>query len=96
MTIRLIMMASALGTLAACQLALPESGAGAQLDAPLTVQSKSLPSSNQQNQEIQAVTSESAPVAATVLSRRILLLTILWRRWAPVVHLLPLNPGDSW
>ena len=66
MTIRLIMMASALGTLAACQLALPESGAGAQLDAPLTVQSKPLPSSNQQNQEIQAVNSESAPVAATV------------------------------
>ena len=81
MTIRLIMMASALGALAACQPALPESGAGApgqgvgfdtsasaraQLDAPLTVQSQTLPSSNQQNQAVQAVTSETAQVAATV------------------------------
>ena len=78
MTIRLIMMASALGALAACQPALPESGAGApgqgvgfdtsdsaraQLDAPLTVQSQTLRSSDQQNQ---AVTSETAQVAATV------------------------------
>jgi len=78
MTIRLIMMASAFGTLAACQPALPESGAGApgqgvgfdtsdsaraQLDAPLTVQSQTLRSSDQQNQ---AVTSETAQVAATV------------------------------
>ncbi|MDC1481649.1 hypothetical protein N8146_05040 [Ascidiaceihabitans sp.] len=78
MTIRLIMMASAFGTLAACQPALPESGAGApgqgvgfdtsdsaraQLDAPLTVQSQTLRSSDQQNQ---AVTSEMAQVAATV------------------------------
>ena len=72
-------MASALGALAACQPALPESGAGApgrgvgfdtsasagaQLDAPLTVQSQALPSINQQNQAVQAVTSETAPVAA--------------------------------
>jgi len=72
------MMASAFGTLAACQPALPESGAGApgqgvgfdtsdsaraQLDAPLTVQSQTLRSSDQQNQ---AVTSETAQVAATV------------------------------
>ena len=78
MTIRLIMMASAFGALAACQPALPESGAGAlgqgvgfdtsdsaraQLDAPLTVQSQTLRSSDQQNQ---AVTSETAQVAATV------------------------------
>ena len=78
MTIRLIMMASAFGALAACQPALPESGAGApgqgvgfdtsdsaraQLDAPLTVQSQTLRSKNQQNQ---AVTSETAQVAATV------------------------------
>ena len=71
-------MASALGALAACQPALPESGAGApgqgvgfdtsasaraQLDAPLTVQSQTLRSSDQQNQ---AVTSETAQVAATV------------------------------
>ena len=81
MTIRLIMMASALSALAACQPALPESGAGApgqgvgfdtsasaraQLDAPLTVQSQTLPSSNQQNQTVQAATSEAAQVAATV------------------------------
>ena len=81
MTIRLIMMASAFGALAACQPALPESGAGAlgqgvgfdtsdsaraQLDAPLTVQSQTLRSSNQQNQAVQAVTSETAQVAATV------------------------------
>ena len=81
MMIRLIMMASALGALAACQPALPESGAGApgqgvgfdtsasaraQLDAPLTVQSQNLPSSNQQNQTVQAATSEAAQVAATV------------------------------
>ena len=81
MTIRLIMMASALSALAACQPALPESGAGApgqgvgfdtsasartQLDAPLTVQSQTLPSSNQQNQTVQAVTPQTARVAATV------------------------------
>ena len=71
MTIRLIVMASALGALAACQPALPESGAGApgrgvgfdtsaaaraKLDAPLTVQSQILPSSNAQNQATQAQT----------------------------------------
>lgn len=81
MTIRLIMMASALGALAACQPTLPESVAGApgqgvgfdtsasartQLDAPLTVQSQTLPSSNQQNQTVQAVTPQTARVAATV------------------------------
>jgi hypothetical protein len=64
-------MAGALGALAACQPALPESGAGApgrgvgfdtsaaaraKLDAPLTVQSQILPSSNAQNQATQART----------------------------------------
>jgi hypothetical protein len=68
-TIQLTLMAGALGALAACQPAIPESGAGApgrgvgfdtssaaraKLDAPLTVQSQTLPSSNVQNQTAQA------------------------------------------
>ena len=76
MTIRLILMASALGALAACQPVLPESGAGApgrgvgfdtsaaaraKLDAPLVVQSQTLPSSNAQDQAVQ--TGLAVPIA---------------------------------
>jgi hypothetical protein len=71
------MMATALGALAACQPAIPESGVGdplrgvgfdtsaaarAKLDAPLTVQSTTLPSSNSQNQAVQTGAAQPAPV----------------------------------
>lgn len=80
--IRLIMMASALGALAACQTRLPENGAGApgqgigfdtsgsvKLDEPWTVQSQALPSNIQQSPTVQAVTPQSPQVAATVNSQ---------------------------
>lgn len=71
MMIRPTFMVLALGVLAACQPAIPDSGAGApgrgvgfdtsaaaraKLDAPLTVQSQALPSSNAQNQTAQIAT----------------------------------------
>lgn len=79
MTIRLTFMAGALGALAACQPAIPDSGlpgspgrgvgfdtspqAQAQLDAPLTVESQALPSSNAQNQAVQSGQPTPAQIA---------------------------------
>lgn len=79
-------MAGALGALAACQPAIPESGAGApgrgvgfdtssaaraKLDAPLQVQSQTLPSSNAQNQAVQtgAVVPIAQPATQATLQR---------------------------
>ena len=75
-TIRLTVMAGALGALAACQPAIPDSGAGApgrgvgfdtsataraKLDAPARVQSQSLPSSTAPNQAL--IMTAAAPLA---------------------------------
>lgn len=81
--IRLIFMAGALGALAACQPALPESGAGspgrgvgfdtspqaqARLNPPLTAQSQTLPSSNPQNQAVQTGTIELTPAPQSAVA----------------------------